>query len=122
MAGVRRRRWRDYRTPSGRRPVADFVDRLSDADAATVVAAMKEVAFEGLDAARHLRGEICEVRADGDRVTYRILFASEGKRGQVLLALEAFSKKSQRTPPQAISLAERRLRDWRSRGRVKYRH
>jgi hypothetical protein len=30
---------------------------------------------------------------------------------------ELFSKKSQKTPLQTIALAERRLRDWRSRGR-----
>jgi hypothetical protein len=42
--------------------------------------------------------------------------AEEGRRGQVLLALDGFSKKSQRTPPEKIDLAERRLRDWRSRG------
>lgn len=78
---------------------------------------MKEVAIDGLIAARHLRGEIYEVRADGDRATYRILFALEGSRGQVLLALEAFGKKTRKTPPPAIALAERRLRDWRARAR-----
>lgn len=114
---ARPRRWRDYRTPTGRRPVAEFIDELSDRDAAAVVAAMKEVAIGGMSAARHVRGEIYEVRADGDRTTYRILFAQEGKRGQVLLALEGFAKKTQRTPPQTLALAERRLADWRRRGR-----
>jgi phage-related protein len=112
----RRRRWRDYRTAAGRRPVADFIGGLPDVDAAAVVAAMKEVALEGLPAARHLRGDLYEVRAEGDRATYRILFAPEGSHGQVLLALEAFGKKTRKTPPQAIALAERRLKDWRARG------
>lgn len=44
-------RWRDYRTRAGRRPVKDFIDGLSDEDAAEVVAAMAEVREEGLDAA-----------------------------------------------------------------------
>ena len=112
-----RRRWRDYRTAAGRRPVAEFIGDLSDADAAAIAAAMKEVALDGLPAARHLRGDIYEVRADGDRATYRILFAVAGKRGQVLLALEAFGKKTRRTPPATIAVAERRLLDWRRRGR-----
>ena len=90
---------------------------LSDADLAAVVAAMKEVAVDGVAAARHLRGDICEVRADGERVTYRLLFATEGRLHQVLLGLEAFVKKTQTTPPREIALAERRLRDWRSRAR-----
>jgi phage-related protein len=112
-----RRRWRDYRTRAGRRPVAEFIRSLPDVDAASVVAAMKEVAVEGLAAARHIRGEIYEVRADGDRTVYRTLFATEGRHGQILLALEAFGKKTRKTPPASITLAERRLRDWRGRGR-----
>ena len=116
MSTEPKRKWRDYRTGAGRRPIKDFIDGLSDADAAAVVAAMRDVRDVGLAAARHLRGEIYEVRADGDRQTYRILFAPEGRRSQVLLALEGFSKKTQKTPPEKIRLAERRLADWRRRG------
>lgn len=79
---------------------------------------MRDVRDAGLAAARHLRDEIYEVRADGDRQTYRILFAPEGSRSQVLLALEGFSKKTQKTPPQKVRLAERRLADWRRRGKI----
>lgn len=78
---------------------------------------MAAVRDEGLRAARHLKGDIHEVRADGDRQTFRILFATEGKAGQVLLSLDGFSKKTQKTPPEKIRLAERRLADWRRRGR-----
>lgn len=111
-----KRRWRDYTTASGRRPVKDFLADLDDADLASVAAAMREVREEGLRAARHLDGEIYEVRADGKGVIYRVLFAPQGKRKQVLLALEAFKKKTQRTPPQTIAVAKRRLRDWEKRG------
>jgi len=113
------RRWRDYRTAAGRRPIKEFIDALSDTDAAAVVAAMRDVRETGLAAARHLRGEIYEVRADGHRQTYRILFAPEGRRSRVFLALEGFSKKTQKTPPEKIRLAERRLADWRRRGAAK---
>jgi phage-related protein len=116
MSAEMKRRWRDYRTAAGRRPIKEFVDGLSDTDAAAVVAAMRDGRDAGLAAARHLRGEIYEVRADGDRQTYRILFAPEGRRSQVLLALEGFSKKTQKTPPEKIRLAERRLTEWRRRG------
>jgi phage-related protein len=112
-----RRRWRDYRTATGRRPIKEFIDELSDIDAAAIVAAMKDVRETGLAAARHLRGEIYEVRADSDRQTFRVLFAPEGRRSQVLLALDGFSKKTQKTPPEKIRLAERRLSDWRRRGK-----
>lgn len=109
-----RRRWRDYHTERGGRPVRDFLRSLSDQDYADVRAAMDDVADQGLTAARHLRGDIYEVRSAGDRVAYRVLFAAEGSRGQVLLALEAFKKKTQKTPAAVIALAERRLRDWRA--------
>jgi phage-related protein len=78
---------------------------------------MAAVRSVGIRAARHLKGDVYEVRADGDRQTFRILFANEGKSGQILLSLEAFSKKTQKTPPDKIRLAERRLADWRRRGR-----
>lgn len=77
---------------------------------------MKDVQINGLDAARHLKGDVYEVRADGRSATYRVLFATEGAQSQVLLGLSAFSKKTQKTPPAEITLAERRLWDWRSRG------
>ncbi len=111
-----RRRWRDYRTSSGRSPVEEFIEKLSDSDAAAVLAGMEEVRDRGLRAARHLDGEIWEVRVDGDRVIYRILFGEEGSRGQILLALDGFNKKTQKTPRSTIDLAKRRLADWRRRG------
>lgn len=77
---------------------------------------MLDVRKNGLIAARHLRGQLYEVRADGASASYRLLFAEEGAKGRVLLALHAISKKSQKTPLQEISLAERRLAEWRRRG------
>lgn len=112
---VRRRRWRHYETASGNRPVLDFIRKLPDDDKAAVLAAMSEVRRDGMRAARYLRGELFEVRADGDHVIYRILFAREGAYGQVLLSLIAFNKKTQKTRPEQIDLAARRLRAWRSR-------
>jgi phage-related protein len=113
----KRLRWRHYETASGRRPVLELIRRAPDGDKAAILAAMKEVRRDGLRAARHLRGELFEVRADGDRVIYRVLFAREGEQGRILLSLAAFNKKTQRTPPAQIDLAARRLRDWRSRAR-----
>lgn len=58
------RRWRDYQTRNGARPVKAFLDELTDEEVAAVIAGMKEVAQRGLSAARHLRGHIYEVRAE----------------------------------------------------------
>jgi phage-related protein len=113
----RRRRWRHYETAAGNRPVLDFIRKAPEEDKAAILAAMKEVRQSGVQVARRLSGEIFEVRADGERVIYRVLFAREGSHSQVLLSLVAFNKKTQKTPPDEIRLAQRRLRDWRSRRR-----
>ncbi|MFZ1865883.1 MAG: type II toxin-antitoxin system RelE/ParE family toxin [Polyangiales bacterium] len=114
---MHRRRWRFYETASGAKPVQAFLDNLTATEAAEVVAAMKEIAREGLRFARHLRGDIWEVRVEAERKAFRVLFSPEGRAQQVLLALDAFTKKTQKTPARMIELAERRLSDWRSRGR-----
>jgi len=80
---------------------------------------MKDVQVNGNEVARHLDGDIYEVRAAGNKQAFRVLYATEGKEDQVLLALEAISKETQKTPRQTIQLAKRRLTDWRSRGRKK---
>ncbi len=77
---------------------------------------MKEIAERGLVAARHLRGDIYEVRADARTRSFRLLFSTEGRYGQVLLSLSGFEKRTQRTPPRELKLAEDRLTDWRQRG------
>lgn len=114
-----RRRWRFYTTSAGRSPVREFLAerRLAVDDRDDILAAMKDVQVNGLDVARHLRGDIYEVRADGRHATYRVLFATEGARGQILLAVSAFAKTTRKTPPGEITVAEDRLRDWRSRAR-----
>jgi hypothetical protein len=56
-----KRRWRQYRSAAGKEPVRDFIAGLSDADAASIVAAMKEVRACGTATARHLDGDIWEV-------------------------------------------------------------
>jgi phage-related protein len=111
--------WRDYRTRAGRRPVKEFLDDLTDEEVAEIVAGMKDVVANGLAAARHLRGDIYEVRADSATRSFRLLFAREGRYGQVLLSLSAFEKRTQKTPPNEITVAEDRLRDWRTRGMAK---
>jgi phage-related protein len=114
----KRRRWRDYRTASGGRPVKDFLDGLTDEEVAAVVADMKDVSERGLTAAKHLRGDVYEIRTDAATRSFRLLLASEGRHGQVLLSLSGFVKKTQKTPVRELDLAESRLRDWRKRGAV----
>jgi phage-related protein len=70
----------------------------------------EDVQVNGRPVARHLSGDVYEVNANGRQVASRVLFAAEGS-SQVLVALSAFSKKTQRTPAGDIRFAERRLTD-----------
>jgi len=97
------------------RPAKEFVDALTDEEAAFVVAAMRDVARNGLAAARHLRGEIYEVRADAERQAFRLLFAQETK--FISWRSRASRRRPPKTPPDEIALAESRLAEWRRRGR-----
>lgn len=98
----------------------DFLMGLTSEHRAEVVSQMRKLRAQGTKAARHLRGDIYEVRAFIDKVGYRVLFAEEGRYSEVLLSLEAYQKHGQRTPDHEIDLAERRLRDWRGRPRMRY--
>jgi len=110
-----KRRWRDYRTASGARPVQEFLDQVPREDKAAILVTLGAIRRTGLTLARHLRGDIYEAKIDTVAHSYRVLFATEGCYNQVLLSLEAFSKKTRKTPPEKIQLAERRLADWRRR-------
>ena len=98
--------WRDYQT-------------FTDDEVAAIVAGMKEVAERGLKAAKHLRGDVYEVRGDAATRSFHVLFATEGRKRHILLSLSAFEKRTQKTPPRELDLAETRLRDWRERGASK---
>jgi hypothetical protein len=74
-----KRQWRAYKTQSGACPVKAFSETLAGEDAQAVALAMKEAAVYGLASARHVRGDIYEVRADKNHQTFRILFATEGR-------------------------------------------
>ena len=97
----------------------DFLMALPDEDRATVLEEMKYVSEQGIRVARHIRGEIYEVRVSYNTNTYRILFAREGHFKHILLSLVGFQKKTQGTPLYEIRLAERRLVDWRRQGAIK---
>lgn len=106
--------WRLYRTAAGADPVADFLASVSIEDRRAILAAMSEVRLEGLCAARHLRGDLYEVRTRTPTGQFRVLFSQESR--SVMLALLAYAKSSRRAPQRVLELAEQRLHDWRQRG------
>lgn len=127
MEGEVKRRWRPYTSAGsggrpGRSPVVEKlaeIAKLDPRDASSINAEQKLVSAQGLRrrTVRHLRGEIYEIRVSGRRGEYRLLFAADGRRRQILLSLHLFEKKTMATPRKLIDLAEDRLADWRRRGR-----
>ena len=111
-----KRMWREYRTANGSRPIKDFLLALPDEDRAAILEEMANVRDYGKKVARHIRGEIYEVRINYNTKAYRILFACQGHFDHILLSLEGFQKKTQFTPKRSIKLAEQRLADWKQRG------
>ena len=92
-----------------------FIDSLTDEEAASVIAAMKDISQHGLSHARHLKDEIYEVRADAEKRSFRILFSQETK--FILLSLSAFPKKTKKTPLKELEIAQKRMLDWHTRSR-----
>lgn len=111
------RRWRYFETDSGRRPVREFIDTLTTQDRAAIRQKMRKAARVEIPS-KPLTETIYELKIAGTDQTFRLLFAKQGRHDQILLALEAFSKKTTKTPRRSIALAERRLADWRARGRT----
>jgi phage-related protein len=95
--------------------VKSFIMGLALEDRAAVAAAMKDVRIHGNSVAHHLRGDIYEVIARAGKQQYRVLYATEGRSDQILLAVHGIVKKTPSVPNREIALAERRVRDWRSR-------
>ncbi len=109
------RQWNFYRTATDRKIVKEELLEFPPDDRAAIAVEMEAVRKEGLEAARHVRDDIYEVRISAKDVIYRVFFATEGRYSQVLLAVRAFNKKDQKTLDREIDLAIKRLKDWRSR-------
>ena len=57
--------------------------------------------------AKRIKGPIYELRKD----RHRIMFAKDGRR---FILLSAFLKRSQKTPPKEIQIAEKRIREYQT--------
>jgi phage-related protein len=103
---------RFWRSTSGREPVREWLNELSRDDQRIVGRDLAKVQFGwpvGLPVCRPLRGGLWEVRStlrSGNEA--RVIF---GFHDGILIALHAFIKKTQKTPPDDLALARRRLKE-----------
>lgn len=103
-----------FRTGAGNEPVREWLKEMPKADRKALGEDIAYVQFKwplGKPRVDHLRGPVWEIRTNlGTRIA-RTLFAVAGSR---MIVLHGFIKKTRRTPPDDIKLAEKRFKEWRN--------
>ncbi len=102
---------RFYRTLAGREPVREWLKELPAEDRRIVGEDIKDVEFAwplGLPLVRALRRDLWEVRSSltHGRIARVIFCVADGQ----MVLLNGFIKKTQKTPPQEIELALKRMK------------
>jgi len=111
-----------YRDKNGSQPILEYIQELAskkDKDsrikATKIQDYIKYLGQVGVQArepyAKHLDGEIYELRPIRDRILYAAWD------GDSFILLHHFMKKTQKTPPSEIAQAKRNLKDYRERSK-----
>jgi phage-related protein len=102
-----------YQTPSGRRPVEDFIEGLSKADQAKFAEIHRGIEGHGLEyhgvEFRQLEGKLWELKFRAPGGGYRIAYVCLLK--EKMIWLHAFKKSSQKTRNEDFALALRRMKE-----------
>jgi phage-related protein len=101
-----------YRTAAGGEPVRDWLRSLSAEDRRTIGADLATVQVGwpiGMPLCRSLGARLWEVRSNlsGNKIARLIFFVAEGRIG----VLHGFIKKTQKTPPAEIAVAQKRMKE-----------
>ena len=102
-----------YATENGSQPCRDFLLSLSKDDRREVGADIFAVQTGfpmGLPLCKKMESDLWEIRSAITDGICRIFFTVDG--GKIIL-LHGFKKKTQKTPPEEISVARNRLKDYR---------
>ena len=107
-----------YRTATGRCPVEEFLDELSDQHAQKVLWVMRLVERQDMVPAQYFKklagsDDIWEIRAQFGGNSYRLLGFFDGS--TLIILTNGFSKKDQKTPTREIALAHQRRTDYLQR-------
>ena len=108
-----------YTTKSGKCPVKSYLDTLSDIQVTKIAWVLKLVRELDLVPAKYFTklkntDDIWEVRVDVGNNTFRLLGFFQGR--EIIILTNSFQKKSQKTPINEIKLAEKRKKEFLSRG------
>ena len=107
-----------YKTGSGKCPVQEHLDKLSDKQVMKIAWILKLIRETHPVPTNYFKklvntDDIWEVRVDVGRDTFRLLGFLDGK--ALVILTNSFQKKTQKTPPKEIKLAERRKKDYLNR-------
>ena len=100
-----------YKTESGKCPVQEYLDTLSDKQVTKIAWVLKLVRETDPVPSNYLKklvntDDIWEIRVNVGRDTFRLLGFLKGREWVILT--NSFQKKTQKTPSKEIKLAERR--------------
>ncbi len=107
-----------YLTGTGKCPVQEHLDTLSDKQVAKIAWVLKLIREIDPIPSNYFKklvntDGIWETRVDVGKNTFRLLGFFSGR--ELIILTNSFHKKSQKTPPKEIKLAEKRKRDYLSR-------
>ena len=97
-----------YRTPTGRSPIEEFLEKLSSKQAQKVVWVLRLIEDLDMVPTAYFKkmsntDELWEVRVRSESNIFRLLGFFDG--AKLVILSHAFQKKTQKTPRQAIRLA-----------------
>ena len=109
-----------YKTISGKSPVEEFLDSLSSKQAQKVIWVLNLIEEMNMIPRQYFKkmintDDIWEVRVKIGSNIFRLLGFFDG--AKLIVISHAFQKKTQKTPKQAIELAEKRKQDYFRRKR-----
>ncbi|MBC2705132.1 type II toxin-antitoxin system RelE/ParE family toxin [Desulfobacula sp.] len=110
-----------YRAESGKSPVEEFLDNLTAKQAKKVAWVLNLVEEHINVPSKYLKkmvntDNLWEVRVNFGSNIFRILCFFDGS--EIIILTHAFQKKTQKTPRQAIKIAEKRMKDYFKRKKL----
>lgn len=110
-----------YRTLSGKCPVKDHLDTLTDVQVIKIAWVLKLIRELDQVPSKYLKklvntDDIWEIRVDVGKDTFRLLGFFWGQ--EFIILTNSFQKKSQKTPLKEIRLAEKRKKEYFKRNQT----
>ena len=107
-----------YQTKSGKKPVQEYLDSLTDTQATKIAWVLKLIREMKQVPSKYFKklvntNNIWEVRADIGRNTFRLLGFFHGQ--ELIILTNSFQKKTRKTPLKEIRLAEKRKKEYSGR-------